>query len=603
MAAPVARQMGYMAPSHVDAMSAALTAAPTALAAVSAALTAASLSTNGTTGGILSAGLRCRYHSARYGWVPCQIVRANPFDGTYDLDVRQQASANKLAPIAESDSTGTHVWPAGSLVFYHSQSCDAWLPTEIRSHNHSNGTYNLGMREQAHPDRIRARPAASAAQGCPNANLPVSSGVPPQALGAPYTPSTAQQQQLNQSYQNAFTVEHLWNCVQMGQSMVNTSLPPQLPPPTLPPNTQHPVVEDASIQPIVHPGHAPRQDEQLVGVIVTIRSGNSYDPLFTQVPQLAGEGQRVATYSASSSSLRHILGELSGHPVQGRRSTALHRNLRHIVADIQAVQPDSVVFNWECCSGCSSEHFEDCTDIMDGVKQLLDRGHMVMFSDFSLKALIKNWREDLLGPNPFVKTSEFGGSFKLRFDPAVLGSCPSAQLQKLGELSSDGKAELHALPSTIAFSVRWSKADCSAYDCKVLTVMTELNGEPARPVPGEGCDVGGHHRGFAGHALLTYPSGGRLLASAGHWVELCRLDVTEANLLQAAASYGAAFQNEVQASMASCTTAEQKSKTLQTYGSQMVQQASPCSYSLPIRQPQSAPPRLAPAPLLGFLSP
>jgi hypothetical protein len=342
-----------------------------------------------------------------------------------------------------------------------------------------------------------------------------------------------------------------------------------------PPEAQEP----ATIEPIVHEGHTPRQDDELVAVIVTVCSGPSFDPLFSQVPQLAGDGKRVSTYAVSASSLSHIADELAGNPAQARRPTALHRNLRRLVADIRAVQPDSVVFNWECCGGCMHEHFHNSVVVMGLVKSLLDRGHMVMFSDFSLKALIKDWNEDLLGPNPFVKTEEFSNNFTLRFDPAVLSACPSAQLQKLGELASDGKAELHAMSNTIAFSVRWSKADCSAYNCQVLTAMTELGGRPACPVPGEGCEAGGH-RGFAGHALLTYPSGGRLLASAGHWVELSRLDVNEANFLQAAASYGATFQGEVQASMASCTNAAERKQTMQTYSCQMVQQSAPCSYSM-----------------------
>jgi hypothetical protein len=251
-----------------------------------------------------------------------------------------------------------------------------------------------------------------------------------------------------------------------------------------------------------------------------------------------------------------------------------------LVADIEAVQPDSVVFNWECCSGCTSEHFHDGLIVMDLVKGLLDRGHMVLFSDFTLKALIQDWREDLLGPNAFVKVAEFQNKFQLRFDPATLRGCPSAQLQKLGELARDGEAELHAMSNTIAFSVRWSKADCSAYDCTVLTVMTQCDGQPVQPpVPGEGCEAGGH-RGLAGHVLLTYPSGGRLLASAGHWMELSRLDVTEESLLQAASAFGAAFQNEIQVNMASCSSAEERQRSVQAYSSQMIQQSTPCTYSL-----------------------
>merc|ERR1712086_805144 len=112
------------------------------------------------------------------------------------------------------------------------------------------------------------------------------------------------------------------------------------------------------------------------------------------------------------------------------------------MVDCNAVQADSVVFNWECCSGCSDMGFQDesvSPIVTPLVKRLLDRGHMVMFSDFSLKALIHDWREDLLGPHPFVKVRTLGQSFRLGFDPAALSACPSAQLQKLGELAVMGK--------------------------------------------------------------------------------------------------------------------------------------------------------------------
>jgi len=276
--------------------------------------------------------------------------------------------------------------------------------------------------------------------------------------------------------------------------------------------------------------------------------------------------------------------------VQSGRSTTLHRNLRHLVRDISAVESASVVFNWECCSGCGSENFHCSSIVMDLVKRLIDHGYMVMFSDFSLKALIKNWKENLLGPNPFVKCTEFGGSFKLAFDPMVLSTCPSAQLQKLGELASNGKAELHALPGTIAFSVQWSKADCSAYECKVLTTMTRFEGQAVCPSAGQGCEAGGR-RGWAGHVLLTYPSGGKLLASAGHWVELSKLDVTEAALLQAAAGFGTDYQAEVQQSLSACVSAADRQRTVQSYSSMMVQQSSPCSYSMGPSMGQSQPKR------------
>jgi hypothetical protein len=59
-----------------------------------------------------------------------------------------------------------------------------------------------------------------------------------------------------------------------------------------------------------------------------------------------------------------------------------------------------------------------------------------MFSDFSLKALVKQWNEKYeLGPNPFVKTGEYSGMFEIRFDCSQLKECPSAQLQIIGDMA------------------------------------------------------------------------------------------------------------------------------------------------------------------------
>lgn len=77
-----------------------------------------------------------------------------------------------------------------------------------------------------------------------------------------------------------------------------------------------------------------------------------------------------------------------------------------MITYIKQVDPDCVVFNWECSSGYSSQAFgEGSSNVFGLAKMMVDRGHMVMFSDFSLKALIAQWDQKLMGPNPFVKVS------------------------------------------------------------------------------------------------------------------------------------------------------------------------------------------------------
>ena len=40
----------------------------------------------------------------------------------------------------------------------------------------------------------------------------------------------------------------------------------------------------------------------------------------------------------------------------------------------------------------------------------------------------------------------------------------------------------------------------------------------------------GEHEGAAGHVLLTYPSGGMILTSMGHWIELMKIDTSAEKL-------------------------------------------------------------------------
>merc|ERR1712048_1160906 len=187
------------------------------------------------------------------------------------------------------------------------------------------------------------------------------------------------------------------------------------------------------------------------------------------------------------------------------------------------------------------------------------------------------------------KIGEFGGSMQLNFDPNDLAGCPSAQLQKAGEMSSDGSATLHAMPGTIAYTVDTRKADTSAYTLQVLTVASGMDGVDAEGLPQHlRCEAAGH-RGAAGHVILRYPSGGLLLVSAGHWVELSNIGVTEERLLEVASTaYGAAYSAEVQTRFASCTTAVERNSLVQSMAQQYVQQSPPCSIRISQRV-QSSP--------------
>lgn len=317
-------------------------------------------------------------------------------------------------------------------------------------------------------------------------------------------------------------------------------------------------------------------DLKLNAVIATIRQGSSYDPMFQQVPQEGVQGTYVMTYQITGS-VKPILDALKGGVFEEGSA------LQALVLDIGSVEPSSVVFNWECCEQCSRETFgspQESETTLDFIEFLLHEGHMVMCSDFSLKALIKQWCPRRLGPNPFVKVGEHSGTINLTFDSARVAECPSQQLQKAGQLSESGTATIHALGGTIVYTVDKNVDIGDRYSLEVLSVAT-CSSSWELP-PNRICTVGAS-KGTAGHILLSYrsrvDSPGLLLTSAGHWVELVKLDnVSEEKLLQAAkGTYGEAYSRNWANSMASCPTPEMRSMMCQSFAQQMIQQSSPCA--------------------------
>jgi len=210
------------------------------------------------------------------------------------------------------------------------------------------------------------------------------------------------------------------------------------------------------------------------------------------------------------------------------------------------LDPDCTVFNWECSSGYSTGIFpEGAENVLKLVSYLLNKGHMVMFSDFSLKALIPNWNAKILGPNPFVRLpGDFGGTALLKFDPIALKESPSAQLQSVGDLSVNGNCNVQCPGGTITYTINRKAADTKTYELQVLTVFNNIQVAQDKLIETKA----GY--GIAGYILLSYLTGGRLLASMTHWAELVKVDTTEQNLLNLAQKqYGMMEVNVIQNGM------------------------------------------------------
>jgi hypothetical protein len=294
--------------------------------------------------------------------------------------------------------------------------------------------------------------------------------------------------------------------------------------------------------------------DKLVGVIITIFDGSSYDAMFREVRPTTVPGERISTYSMSYREVEKLHVFLASTVPIPENQIAW----KNIIDDVRQVPADSVVFNFECCSGCGDNAFP-CGDdacFRQGLQQeaqmaasnvtmkflgfALRSGFTVMCSDFSLKSLIFEWSEEELGPNPFLKVGSCDHQFSLEFEPSELQNeeVPQ-QLQVVGELCADkGKAIVSAMGSTIVYTVDPKRKQTDLYDLKVLTVVTDFCGEDTQISDNMKCTVGEggkQRRGAAGHVTLTYAEGGQLVTSMGHWIELARIDASLESVMRVAA--------------------------------------------------------------------
>ncbi len=331
------------------------------------------------------------------------------------------------------------------------------------------------------------------------------------------------------------------------------------------------------------PQSAEREAAPLVAVVVTVYDGSSYDPLFREYKLEPQEG-RASVWECSSSALRAVIDELLGDVGVGPRTGPV----AELCAEITEVNSDSVVFNWECCSGCSDAGFVDTALAMRAADVLTARGFTLMFSDFSLKALIAAWGKGAaprsFGPCPVVKLGEFASRFELRFDPVALQSCGSAQLERVGDLCEQGEASVHAMGGTIAYTLDHDALQGADYRVELLTVATVFDGAPALQRFGEALRGGrvcviGSHRGAAGHVRVRFANGGALLLSCGHWVELVRLDVSAERLVEVASRNFDGATNAVMAQELSQATDATRGEIVQRYARQIVNQSTPGNYT------------------------
>lgn len=354
----------------------------------------------------------------------------------------------------------------------------------------------------------------------------------------------------------------------------------------------------------------PQPGDAIAAIVVTICGGTSYDNLFSAVPQQSDEGTKVLAFVLDADAgVKRLQKALAGggldadavdHPDTG--DTAAMKELVEAIAIVRAEgRADCVVINFECCSAygdhgfCRGHHGHQHTGAVSPdasielIATAVAHGHLVMCSDFSLKALIAKWEGNAglaarLGPCPLKKTGEFSGTMKLRFDPGQLQAAErSAQLQKVGELCDQGEVAVSCPGGTIGYGVDDTIVGLAAgtFALEVLTVIDPSGSGPRCPKQFRSTVAG--VSGAAGHVMLTYPSGGALLASAGHWKSLMDMKNVSAERMfdVSAQAYGEEYTSARRAEWSALDSDAERRCYTSGFSAQMVQQSAPCKMFSP----------------------
>jgi len=97
-------------------------------------------------------------------------------------------------------------------------------------------------------------------------------------------------------------------------------------------------------------------------------------------------------------------------------------------------------------------------------------------------------------------------------------------------MAEEGKVNVHTMGGTIIYSVNKKNLNHDKYKLQVLTVANNMKTNDNNLK----CEIG-EFNGNAGHVLVTYPSGGAILTSMTHWIELMKVDTSEQKLFEVAA--------------------------------------------------------------------
>jgi len=93
-------------------------------------------------------------------WIPARVLRYDSVTKTYNLDCKPEVTPDRIRrppPASPSSPSGgfVQIFAAGSDVQYYSASVQTWIPAVVKSWDAQQNLYDLNVKPQVAPDRIR----------------------------------------------------------------------------------------------------------------------------------------------------------------------------------------------------------------------------------------------------------------------------------------------------------------------------------------------------------------------------------------------------------------------------------------------------------------
>jgi hypothetical protein len=390
---------------------------------------------------------------------------------------------------------------------------------------------------------------------------------------------------------------------------------------------------------ITYINHGADENLHVLSVIITILKDSSYDEIYRVIPQTSPEG-RVAVFQINPLAIGYFLKKFNDENFTfdeefKNSNSEFVENFTEIFEYLKDIEPDCVLFNYECCSACGDfMSFSKKENTLKLIDIVMKRGSYFMFSDFSVKSLLLDWDENILGKNPFLQIGSNSSHFDLKFDKETLQNCDSAQLKTVGNLSENGSLSIHVMGGTIVFGLDKEKIDEEKYKLEILTIADNIKdfldsyeesdsknfeleqvnqlfpqsqSQDQFEAEAEENQIPNNenlfnkknektkqkkfdkekyfvelknYKGAIGHVVLHYKSGGKLFLSAGHWIELSKVNVKLDDLEKVSKNlYSNKYDNEIEKIKNEDCNEYTKSKKYSELATKVIQQSSNCNYS------------------------